>query len=368
MSFESITMKNVSPSLSSDGTYSEIALIKDSGRFKLYSAIKAGRRFILKAPADPSGYPLALLKREYEASLTLSHPGLAYVFTYEDATPVGPCIVMEHVDGVTLDKWLADAPSLQARKRVLSQLLEVVEYIHSRGVVHNDLAPQNILVTRDGERVKLIDFGFSDDGSHTVSKSLGGTEGYASPELRAGRDVDARSDIWSLGAIIRDLFGRRHARVASKCMRSAPEGRYHDVAALRRSISAAKKLQVAIAAILLAAALLPPALHERAKILGMERELQEYRQAEKMKEETLGAFISRLDEFCGNRAAQYEARIKNASGKWEKNEIFGEFIEEYNRLWEQLVRECPQELRPELMTHIAARASEMLSSVQPLVL
>lgn len=233
MPFYSETMKEVTPALNFSGAYVDVTLLRETSNSRIFSAVRAGRRFLLKTTAGGGAKELLRLKREYEISLPISHPNLAYVFTYEQNSPVGPCIVMEYVAGRSLDEWLGGEPSLAQKKAVMNQLLDAVDCIHSHGIVHNDLSPQNILITEDGDRVKLIDFGFSDDGSYTIEKSLGGTRDFASPELLRGEDVDARSDIWSLGNILRLIFGCRYFFVSAKCLRADPQRRYRDIRSLR---------------------------------------------------------------------------------------------------------------------------------------
>lgn len=237
MQIISETMRPVSERLEYPEGYSDIALLHRSSHSCLYLARRAGKRFLLKTAASANGKDVEMLKREYELSIGLSHPSLAYVVTYEPESPVGACIVMEYVDGRTLDEFLKEEPSVEERKRVFLQLLDAVEYIHRSGIVHNDLSPANILVTRADNLVKLIDFGFADDDTHFLNKSLGGTRGYSSPELIAGETTDSRSDIWSLGALMRDCFGRRYAALAGRCMSDSPDRRPATVEAVRKAFT-----------------------------------------------------------------------------------------------------------------------------------
>ena len=222
------TLREVTPSLD-DGRYSVLAALREG---RLYLAERAGKRFVLKTATGARG--LELLKREYELSTGLSHPSLAYVFTYEEGSPVGPCIVQEYVDGRSLGEWLAEKPSAKERRRVFGELLSVMAYLHKKGIVHNDLSPENILITRTDNALKLIDLGFADSDTWT-QKALGGTRGYASPELIAGECVDARSDIYSIGALMRDLFPGRYGHMVRRCMRKEPARRYQSVGALERA-------------------------------------------------------------------------------------------------------------------------------------
>ena len=203
----------------------------------LYRVRKAGKYFIIKTAKDNSGQSLALLQREYEMSIGKSHPHIVNIFTYEKDTVVGEGIVMEYVDGRTLADFLAEKPSLDMRRRVFTQLLQAVGYIHRCGLVHNDIKPDNILVTRTDNDVKLIDFGLAENDACYLARSLGCTRAYASPELLSQKqDIDARSDIYSLGAIMKEIFGNRYSRIASRCLSVEPEKRYSNAEELLTAI------------------------------------------------------------------------------------------------------------------------------------
>ena len=222
----------------------------------LYRVRKAGKYFMIKTPKDGSGQTLAMLQREYEISLGITHPHIVNVFTYEPATVVGPGIVMEYVDGRTLADFLAENPSKAMRERVFVQLLQAVAYMHRCGVVHNDIKPENILITRADNDVRLIDFGLADSDAYYMARTLGCTPAYASPELLAReKDIDARSDIYSLGVVMRELFGSRHSRIAARCMRAYKEMRYANVeelhAAFKRNRAPLKGFAQLLVALLL---------------------------------------------------------------------------------------------------------------------
>lgn len=150
------------------------------------------------------------LKREYELSTGLSHPFMVNILSFEEDTPIGPGILMEYVNGRNLKEYLKEKPNLSNRITIWNQILDAVSYIHHKGIIHNDLKPENILLTYSGDNVKLLDFGLSDDDSHYLSKSLGCTIHYASPELLKlgelsaaerriqAKSLDVRSDIYSL--------------------------------------------------------------------------------------------------------------------------------------------------------------------------
>ena len=220
----------------SDETYHGPSLIKEGRVNMLYRVARAGKHFIIKTAKDGDERFKALIKREYEFSTGLTHPNIINVFTFEEYSPVGPGIIMEYVDGRTLTEFLAENPSLELRKRVFGQILEAVAYIHRKGIIHNDLKPANILITRVDNAVKIIDFGLSDDDAHYLMRTLGCTAGYASPELLRQERTDCRSDIYSLGKIMKDIFGRRLGRISSKACRTEASGRYDNAEALQKAI------------------------------------------------------------------------------------------------------------------------------------
>ena len=214
-----------------------------SGLCDLFILERDGRRRVLKCLKPKyRGLPAyeALLRKEYEIGMSLSSPHICEVYAYLDHPELGPCIEMEWIDGVPLNQYLSlSKPTALQRTRLLNQLFDAVSYFHSKQVVHKDLKPSNILVTRNGANIKIIDFGFADSDSHSILKLSAGTREYAAPELIAGEQVDTRADIWSLGKML-SLFGHQYHRVAGKCMREEPSKRYASVEELRRAASATR--------------------------------------------------------------------------------------------------------------------------------
>ena len=212
-------------------------LLAETSSSLLYRVRKAGKYFIIKTVKDDSGQSLALLQREYELSLGKSHPNIVNIFTFEQSTVVGPGIVMEYVDGRTLADYIAENPSFASRMRVFEQLLQAVSYIHRCGLVHNDIKPENIIITRSDDDVKLIDFGLADSDAYYLLRTLGCTRAYASPELLAREtSVDSRSDIYSLGVIMKELFGNRCSHISVRCLRQDRGKRYRNADELLSAI------------------------------------------------------------------------------------------------------------------------------------
>ena len=231
--------------------YCDPVLIKDGTVSCLYRVSRAGKYFIIKTAKGETGTYADLVRREYELSIALSHPYIVSVFTFEEVTPVGPGIVMEYIDGYTLTEFLAQNPSRKLRQRAVDQLLDAVAYLHKKGIVHNDLKPENILISRVDNTLKIIDFGLSDNDAYFLYKGLGCTPQYASPELKANKQTDCRSDIYSLGLLMKDIIGKRYSVIASRACNPIPKKRYADVAQIQKALSRRRNVLPAISGVLL---------------------------------------------------------------------------------------------------------------------
>lgn len=188
----------------------------------------------------------------------------------EDAE-VGPCIVMEYVDGESLTDYLKTNPSNKEKKRLLNELLDALDFIHKHQIVHNDLKSENILVTHNGHNVKLIDFGYA-DGDSNIDKATGGTEAFAAPELVRQETTDVRSDIYSLGFIIKALFPHRYGSVVRKCQHKEIEKRYQKVSEVGKAVGWRDRVKwLALAALAIAVAVWVWPKKEPEKVLPPEK-------------------------------------------------------------------------------------------------
>ena len=212
--------------------FTDFSTVPSRGYNLLVRAKRHGRWWMLKGLKEPyrndTVYQV-LLQKEYEITSQLQHPMVVSVFSLEEVEGLGLCIVMEWIEGLTLKEWLAQGNhSRKQRRHVADMLLEALAYVQSRQTQHRDLKPSNIMLTHDGQHLKLIDFGLSDTDSHTILKAPAGTEGYMAP--------DGPSDIYSLGCILRQLrLGWLSRMVIRKCC--APlSHRYTDIATIKRDL------------------------------------------------------------------------------------------------------------------------------------
>lgn len=226
--------------------WSEPELLSEKGYNAIYAATRFGRKYILKALAEPcrhSSPHVELLRKEFSIGVGLDHPNIVRLLDFGYMDSIGWYIQMEFIDGITLEHFLETKPSTDIRRRILFQLLDALSFLHERQIIHRDIKPSNILITRNGSTVKLIDFGVSDTDDYVTFKQPAGSMAYIAPEQLAGQAIDNRADIYAVGKMIRLLFPHRYRFIAHKCVRPDPAQRYFTCARIARSIKRADSLR-----------------------------------------------------------------------------------------------------------------------------
>ena len=185
--------------------------------------LRLGRRVAIKIlRPDLAKDPIfqARFRREAQSAAALNHPNIVAVYdTGEDVLTsegqndiIVPYIVMEYVDGMTLRQILASGRRLLPERalEITAGILSALDYAHRHGIVHRDIKPGNVMLTRTGD-VKVMDFGIArainEAGqSMTATSAVMGTAQYLSPEQARGEVVDARSDLYSTGVLLYELL------------------------------------------------------------------------------------------------------------------------------------------------------------------
>lgn len=207
----------------------------DTFRVKLYGKLHFLKR-LKPQYANDIRYQEAF-RKEFETGYRLEHPHLVrYISLSDDG------ILMEYVDGETLSRRLSRNPDYFKNRsnsdRFIRQLLDAVGYLHSHQILHLDLKPDNILLTRINDDVKLIDLGCC--RTDTFVDTPGYTSRYAAPEQLSGGEVDARTDIYAIGKIIEQLPSHsRYNKVIARCTAENPEERYQSVLDVRKALPSA---------------------------------------------------------------------------------------------------------------------------------
>ena len=255
-----------------DGRYSIEGLVGVGGMANVYRGtdLKTGNAIavkVLKEEFLDNEELVRRFKNESKAISILNHPNIVRVYDVS-VTDKLQYIVMEYVDGITLKEYLKQRGGALTWKETVhfaTQILSALQHAHSKGIIHRDVKPQNIMLLADGS-IKMMDFGiarFSRAQSQTVSDKAIGSVHYISPEQAKGERTDARTDIYSVGVMLYEMLSGRLpfdgdgavsiaimqisekpkplAEIAEKAMEKDPDKRYQSAQEMLDAIEEFKR-------------------------------------------------------------------------------------------------------------------------------
>jgi len=194
---------------------------------------------------------ITAFEREFDIGYRLEHKSLVR-YIDKGVDEQGIYILTEMIDGCTLDEFVTKNPEYFKDKKhfkeFVSQMLDVLDYLHNNQVLHLDLKPSNIMITRMGRNVKLVDLGFAySECYHDIATGM--TSEYAAPEQLAGGDVGPWTDIYALGKVMFAMFNNgklqgsfkslplHYRNFVKKCVEHTPNQRFLTVADAQHYLS-----------------------------------------------------------------------------------------------------------------------------------
>lgn len=239
--------------------FSNIELIHNSknGYSELYKAKRYGKWYAVKRLTDKekdNPRYQSLLEKEFDIAIQLSHQNIVQTISFENIPQLGRCIVQEFIDGMTWNDFFSKNNIPQKEIfRMLDELCDALAYIHNKQIVHRDIKPNNILITRDGHHVKLIDFGLADKDDFDILKEPAGTTAFASPEQQKRNKIDNRSDIYALGKIIQDVSYQslKIRKIIKRCLEENPEKRFSSALEVKKKLNSKTNIIIFVITLLI---------------------------------------------------------------------------------------------------------------------
>ena len=212
-------------------SYTEYTVLSSQGYCQFVKCKKGDQPVVLKGLKEAYRERVLLrnaLKREFKQCQRLNHPGIVRYQGLVDVEGYGLCIEEEYVDGRTLQAYLKESHTDDEKIAIVNQIADALRYAHQQGVAHRNLKPSNILITKQGDHVKLIDFNVLslDDVKPTAD-----TTRFMAPELKdETMTADGTADIYSLGTIMKVMgLTLAYSEVIKRCCAFKRSDRYSDI-------------------------------------------------------------------------------------------------------------------------------------------
>ncbi len=234
------------------------------GYSRLFTAVYQGKKVIIKTLKPEFAQDDQCrknLKKEYEFTSQLDNRFIRRALGFESIQGLGESIILEYIDGKSLAEHVRVGTLNEKQvKSVIVDLCDGLNYMHRNGIIHCDLKPENVLITANDLRVKIIDIGLPETNYKTDHELLIKENEFIAPELFKGEEADPRSDVYSLGKIIEFIIARnilnQFSNVATHCTQFSREQRFDNILAVKSEItkgySYLKLVLVAVALIVLA--------------------------------------------------------------------------------------------------------------------
>ena len=227
--------------------FTDLRLIHTSryGNSRVFTANFHGKKVIVKTLKkefvdDPAC--LASLRQEFETTSMLDNKYIRKVMDFVHVEGLGDSIILEYIDGKTLAEHVRVGTLTEKQvKGVLAEICDGLNYMHRNGVVHCNLSPENVMVTANDCRAKIIDIGVPETKMDADRELLIKEMEFVAPEIIKGEDIDSRADIYSLGKIMefigeRNISKQFHA-AATHCTQFSKEQRFENISDVRSAIT-----------------------------------------------------------------------------------------------------------------------------------